>query len=66
MIKETTVPDKTMQMALLSLLFALFPAWISLRRPELFGKYSDTNQPVRPPSQASLNSFFFRPPPVFA
>jgi hypothetical protein len=66
LIKETSVPNKTMQMALLSLLFAFFPAWSTLRRLELFGKYSDTNQPVRPPNQASLNSFFFRPPPALA
>jgi hypothetical protein len=66
LIKKTSVPDKAMQMTLLSLLFLLFPAWDALRRLESFGKYSDTDQPVRPPSQASLNSFFFRPPPVLA
>jgi hypothetical protein len=65
LITKTSVPDKMMQTALLGLLFALFLAWNMPRRLELFGKYSDTRQPVRPPDQASLNAFFFRPPPVF-
>jgi len=63
---KASVADKTMQTALLGLLFSLFLVWNTPRRLELFGKYSDINQPVRPPGQASLNAFFFRPPPVFA
>lgn len=66
LIKSDGVPNKTVLATVLSVFLQLFAILNSLRPPAAFRRNRDAKRPWRRLSQASLNAFFFRPPPVLA
>lgn len=66
LIKSEGAPDKTVMATVFSILLPLFAILNSLKLPAAFRRNRDAKRPWRQLSQASLNAFFFRPPPVLA
>lgn len=66
-LAESPSPShEIVQTVFYSLFAAFFLVLTAPRGLALYGKHSHSAQPVRPCRFASLNAFFFRPPPVLA
>lgn len=66
LVKRSSAAEKVVQTSFYGLFFALLLALTAPRGLVRNGKYSHSDQPVRPSNFASLSAFFFRPPPVLA
>ena len=64
--RTLSTPQAVVQAAFSGLFFVLLLAPAAPRGLVLNGKYSHSDQPVRPLNFASLSAFFSRPPPVLA